>query len=327
MGRGDLVMKTSVLPSCSTAVASRHARRTGAAFALAFAVVWSLIEVFVTRLDQRYELVQIEGVRFGVHLLLMLAVWGGAKRASLWRTRRPAAQILRGLCMLGLPFGFLASLTSGASIPVALTGLWLAPVFALALAGLFLRDRAPWGLWVCAMAGLGAVVCLLAPQYPVSWSLLAMPVLTGLAFALYLTFTRSLRDEPVQTNLFYVGLVGFVTLLPFMPGVWVSPGIGDTVLLVGAGAFGYLALWLLERSLRCWSLSHIAPLIYMHVVVLQLLSSVLHGRVPSLRLMLGGAIIGLVVLYVWSRTSEPRPARGDDPRFNSTLAPLEEGSA
>lgn len=297
------------------------------AFALAFAVVWSLIEVFVTRLDQRYDLVQVEGVRFGVHLLLMLAVWSGAKGAPVWHTRRPVLQVLRGLCMLGLPFGFLASLMLGASIPLAVTGLWLAPVFALALAALFLRDRASVALWVCALAGLAAVVCLLAPQRPHSLSLLVMPMLTGLSFALYLALTRSLRHEPVQTNLFYVGLVGFLTLLPFMPGVWVSPDLRDAVLLVGVGVFGYLALWLLERSLRSWSLSHVAPLIYVHVVVLQLLAIVFHGRSPSLRLLVGGAIIGVVALYVWRRASVLRQTKEGDFRSTSTLAPLEEGSA
>lgn len=320
-------MRRSLLPSGSTPSASRQARRAGMGFALAFAVAWSLIEVFVTRLDQRYDLVQVEGVRFGVHLLLMVAVWGPMQGASLWRTRRPVAQTVRGLCMLGLPFGFLASLMAGASIPVALTGLWLAPVFALALAALCLRDRAPWALWVCAAAGLGAVVCLLAPARPALPSVLVMPVLTGLAFALYLVFTRSLRDEPVQTNLFYVGLVGFLTLLPFMPRVWVDPGLRDALLLAAVGVFGYVALWLLERALRCWSLSHVAPLIYVHVVVLQLLSSIFHGRLPSLRLLLGAAVIGGVALYVWRRASACHPSEGRDFRSTSSLAPLEEGSA
>lgn len=319
-------MKTSLVQTGSASRASRQARRAGMGFALAFAVVWSLIEVFVVRLDQRYHLVQVEGVRFGVHLLLMVAIWGRLQGAPVWRTRRPVVQIVRGLCMLGLPFGFLASLMAGASIPVALTGLWLAPVFALVLAALCLRERAPVAVWVCAAAGLAAVVCLLAPARPALPTVLVMPVLTGLAFALYLVFTRSLRDEPVQTNLFYVGLVGFLTLLPFMPRVWVDPGLRDALLLVAVGVFGYVALWLLERALRCWSLSHVAPLIYVHVVVLQLLSSVFHGRLPSLRLLLGAAVIGGIALYVWSRTSARQPTGGGDFRSTSTLASLEEGS-
>jgi len=283
-------------------------------FALGFALVWSLVEVLVTRLYQAYSLVQVEAVRFGVQALLMLLLWPGRRDGPaggwrLWHTRRPLLQLLRGLSMLALPFAFAAAVYGGVSIPLTLSGLWVAPLFALGLAALFLRDRASPLLWGMALAGLGAVVLLLAPGRPGSPLALLMPLAAGLALAAYLALTRVLRDEPVQTGLFWVAAVALVVLAPFLPGVWVTPGLRDSLLLAGIGVFGYLTLWLLDQALRRWSVSHIAPLLYTHVMVLHWVPSLLQGQRPSLRLLLASAVIGLVVLFIWWRASVRRHRR------------------
>lgn len=297
-------------------LAQANARHWAVLFALAFALVWSLVEVLVTHLHRAYSLVQVEGVRFGVQLLLMLLLWTWRGDASQrwWRSRRAPLHVLRGLSMLALPFAFAASVYSGVSIPLALSGLWFAPLFALALAALWQGDRAPAVLWLGALVGLGAVLMLLRPGLPGSPATLLMPLLSGAALALYLALTRALRDEPVQTGLFFVAAVGLLVLLPFLPGVWVRPGVRDLALLVGIGAFGYLALWLLDQALRRWTLSHLAPLLYAHVLVLQWLHGLLRGQLPSWRLVLGSALIGAVVLAVWWRASvrrAPRPGVSD----------------
>lgn len=292
-------------------LASTDSRHLAVLFALGFALVWSLVEVLVTRLYQAYSLVQVEGLRFGVQLLLMLLLWPGRRGGPaggwrLWHTRRPLLHLLRGLSMLALPFAFAAAMYSGVSLPLALSGLWLAPLFALGLAALWLRDRASPLLWLAALAGLGAVVLILAPGRPASPLALLMPVLSGLALAAYLALTRLLRDEPVQTGLFWVAAVAVAVMLPFLPGVWVQPSLRDALILAAIGVFGYLALWLLDQALRRWSVSHLAPVLYTHVVVLHWLPSLLHGERPSLRLVLGSAVIAGVALFVCWRASVRR---------------------
>ncbi|MBN9373333.1 MULTISPECIES: EamA family transporter [unclassified Hydrogenophaga] len=291
-------------------LAQRSTRQGAVLFALAFALVWSLVEVLVTQLHQAYSLVQVEGVRFGVQLLLMLLLWTwrGDAGQRWWRSRRAPWHVLRGLSMLALPFAFAAAVYSGVSIPLALSGLWFAPLFALALAALWLRERPAAVLWLGALAGLGAVLLLFQPALPGSLAALLMPLLSGAALAVYLALTRLLRDEPVQTGLFFVAAVGLLVLLPFLPGVWVRPSGRDLALLAGVGAFGYLALWLLDQALRRWSLSHLAPLLYAHVLVLQWLPGLLRGQWPSWRLVLASALVGGVVTIVWWRASARRVA-------------------
>lgn len=285
------------------AFAARPSARLGMAFSVAFAAVWALLEVFVGRLHGAFHVIQIEGLRFAVQLLLMLAVWSRRVGAPLWRTQRPGLQLSRAAFMLGIPLGFGVAVAQGASAGTALTGLWLAPLFALGLARWWLRDRVPMALWALAAVGLLGAVALLSPKWPASPLAVVVPALMGLSFALYLAVTRRLRHEPVQTNLFYLALGCFAMLLPLLPMVWVRPSLHDAALLVAMGLFGYAALWLLEEALRRWSLPHVAPVLYVNVACLTLASSATHGGMPSLRLLAGLTLVGLVAVWLWRRAA------------------------
>jgi hypothetical protein len=121
----------------------------------------------------------------------------------------------------------------------------------------------------------------------------------GLAFAAYLALTRSLRHEPVMTNLFYVGLGGLVGVLPFLPGVWVMPTLHDALVFAALGVVGFAALWLLEHALRRSPLPWIAPALYVHVACLTAVSLAVRGHLPSLRIALGLLMVGGIALALW----------------------------
>lgn len=299
------------------ALAARPSARVGMALSVAFAAVWALLELFVGRLHGAFHVIQIEGLRFAVQLLLMLAVWGRRAGAPLWRTQRPWLQLARAAFMLGIPLGFGVAVAQGASVATALTGLWLAPLFALGLARWWLRDRVPLVLWALAAAGLLGAAALLSPTWPASLLAVGVPALMGLSFAVYLALTRRLRHEPVQTSLFYLALGSFAMLLPLLPMVWVRPSLHDAALLVAIGLFGYAALWLLEEALRRWSLSHVAPVLYVNVACMTLASSSAYGRMPSLRLLAGLTLVGLVAVWLWRRA-----AAQDRARAGATSSPL-----
>jgi len=283
--------------------------RVALLYAFAFAAAWAGLELVAARLQGGYDVLQVEGCRFAAQLLFMLALWGWRGPAPLWRTRRPFAQLLRAGLMLAIPLGFGIAVLQGATPHLALTGLWVAPVLALALAQVRGGDRVPLGLWVAGAAGLLATVAMLDPARPATLQAAWVPLGMGLAFALYLALTRSLRDEPVLTNLFYVGLGGLLGVLPLLPAVWVAPSGHDAAVFAVLGLLGFGALWLLEQALRRWSLPWIAPALYVHVAGLTLASLLLRGHRPSLRVACGLLLVAAVGVALW-RAAGLR----DDPR-------------
>jgi len=272
---------------------------SGLRFAFAFAVLWALLELIASRLQGGYDVLQIEGCRFAVQLASMLAVQRWRRDAPPWRTGRPLAQGVRALLMLAIPLSFGVAVLQGASPHLAMTGLWVAPVFALLLARGWLRSKAPLLPWIAAAAGLCATVAMLEPARPPTLQASVVPLLMGLAFAGYLALTRSLRHEPAMTNLFWVGLGGLVGVLPFLPGVWVTPTLHDALVFAALGVVGFAALWLLEQALRRAPLPWIAPALYVHVACLTMVSLAVRGHLPSLRIALGLLMVGGIALALW----------------------------
>lgn len=290
--------------------APRPSARAALGFAFAFSAAWALLELIASRLQGGYDVLQIEGCRFAVQLALMAVLWGWRREAPLWRTRRPLAQLVRAALMLAIPLSFGVAVLQGASPHLAMTGLWVAPVFALVLARGWLLSKAPLLAWIAAAAGLCATVAMLEPARPPTLQASVVPLLMGLAFAAYLALTRSLRDEPVMTNLFYVGLGGLLGVLPFLPGVWVMPSLHDALVFAALGVFGFVALWLLEHALRRAPLPWIAPALYVHVACLTVVSLAARGHLPSLRIALGLALVGGIAFALWrAAVARDLPAR------------------
>ena len=302
-------------PAARMPIRGPRRRRPGLAsgllFAFAFSAVWAVLELIASRLQGGYDVLQIEGCRFAVQLALMGAVWGWRSSTPLWRTGRPLAQLVRALLMLAIPLSFGVAVLQGATPHLAMTGLWVAPVFALVLARGWLLSKAPLFVWIAAAAGLCATVAVLEPARPTTLQASVVPLLMGLAFAAYLALTRSLRHEPVMTNLFYVGLGGLLGVLPFLPGVWVMPSLHDALVFAALGVVGFGALWLLEHALRRSPLPWIAPALYVHVACLTLVSLAVRGHLPSLRIALGLAMIGGIAFALWrAAVARDLPDRG-----------------
>ncbi|WP_291144932.1 EamA family transporter [Hydrogenophaga sp.] len=277
-------------------------RRVAILLTLGFTMVWALAELLVVQLHHRYSLVQVESIRFATQFVLLLLVARPrttGQVARLWHSRRPALQVLRGLALLGLPFGFASAVYSGVSIPVALVGLWCAPLFTVALAALVLREQVQVRMWLAALAGMVAALLLIAPPGPIEPADLIMPMLSGLSLALFLVLSRTLGDESVQTGLLFVATVGLLVLLPFVAGKWVQPGIRDGLVLLVVALLGTLALWLIDLALRYGKASEVASLLYVHVLVMHWMPPLWHGQTPSWRLLLATSLMGMLVLALW----------------------------
>jgi len=277
-----------------------------------FALAWAVVEgLFGARLQQHYALMQVVWCRYAVHLLCLLLVFGWRHPSRLWRTRRPVFQLSRSVLMLVMPASFALSLAAGDRAGTVWALFWAAPLMILFLARRWLGERVPRWVGVVAAIGLGVAALMSEPGLPGSLGGALLPLLMALSFSVYVVMTRSLRDEPVQVNLFYTALGVFALLTPLMPVVWRMPNAHDALLLAGIGALGLVALWALDRACESAPVAAVAPTLHVHLLCMALVEWAAAGEPLSHRAMLGAAwlAVSLAALWLWQphreRTASP----------------------
>lgn len=276
---------------------------------LVFVGLWAAIETLAWQVLQHHSPYQVVWTRYGVHLLLMLLLFGWRQPMSLVRTRRPVFQVARSLLMLGMPAFWVMGMQAGLGGDEVMTVFWISPLLIVVLGRLFLHDEAPLSLWVATVvAGVGS---LLTHELHAIHGirLLAYPLGMALCFSLYVVMTRSLRTEPTRVNLFYSALGVFLALTPVMPSLWVTPSAADLAVMVAVGVLGCLSLWALDRSTAAAPVSLGAPVAYMQIAftfaVFIGLGVLGHG-LSTRRLALGLLLIVGAAIYVWMRGARLR---------------------
>ena len=222
--------------------------RHGLMLTTAFVALWAAEEALTGLLMARYGLDQIVWMRFMWHLLLLYVLFGRREPSLLWRTRRPLFQLARAAMMVGMPACWVMGVHRGLSPATLMSVFWLSPLMILALARLFLGERASVQVWLAALVACGGVFALTGPHSVPRPLLLVFPLGMALCFSAYVVMTRSLHTERTRTNLFYTALGVFLALSPAMPGLWITPGARDLAVMVAVGLLGLAALWALDRS-------------------------------------------------------------------------------
>jgi drug/metabolite transporter (DMT)-like permease len=291
------------LPAFASSFVRRDPGRSAMLLLALFALAWAFVEgVFGARLQLHYSLMQVVWCRYAVHLacLLLVVGWRSPTRASrLWRTRRVGFQLSRSVLMLVMPASFALSLAAGDRAGTVWALFWMAPLMIIGLARFALGERVPRWVWAVAAIGSGVAAVLAEPSLPQSLAGAVLPFVMALSFSVYVVMTRSLRDEPVQANLFFTALGVFALLTPLMPFVWVMPNLHDAALLAGIGAVGLLALWALDRACERAPVAQVAPTLHVHLLCMALVEWGAAGEAFSHRDLLGAVWIGLALLALW----------------------------
>jgi drug/metabolite transporter (DMT)-like permease len=277
------------------------AGRVSMLWMLAFVVLWTVVEQLASGVLNAYSPYQVVWTRYAVHIALMLALWGWREPATLWRTRRPAYQIIRSLLMLGMPASWVVSMQHGVDPQTLMAVFWLSPLLILALAHVALGERAPWPVWLAgALVCVGANLLFLHRPVPPLASLL-FPLGMALSFSLYVVMTRSLRSETLRANLFYTALGVLLALTPALPGLWRSPSPHDLAVMVGVGVLGFGALYALDRMAAAAPVSLAAPVTSLQLVCMLGVAWISGHTHEGWRAGAGVLIIGLVTVGLWAR--------------------------
>jgi len=292
-------------------LAQRAPGRSAMLLLVLFALAWALVEgVFGARLQGHYSLMQVVWCRYAAHLACLGLIVGWRAPSRLWRTRRLGFQLSRSLLMLVMPASFALSLAAGDRPGTVWALFWVAPLLILGFARLALGERVPRWVWAVAAIGSGVAAVMAEPALPRSLAGAVLPIVMALSFSVYVVMTRSLRDEPVQANLFFTALGVFALLTPLMPFVWVMPNLHDAALLAGIGIVGLLALWALDRACERAPVAQVAPTLHVHLLCMALVEWGAAGEAFTHRDLLGAAwiAVALLALWLWQSAVERTPA-------------------
>lgn len=222
---------------------------------------WALSSAVARLVPQDMPLQQMVWGRYGVHLLLLLVFVWPRRRASLWRTERPGAQVVRGLMMLAMPALFVLG---AVYLPVGdvWAVVWLAPALAAGLGVLKQGEKPPIWTWSALTLGFaGMAIAFDLSSGTLGMLAVLLPLGSGLAFAVFQVMSRALRAESTSTGVLYTALC-VVVPLTFVPGVLQRPSAEAVVVCVGMGLTWLLVLVSIDEALKRAPLAWVAPFLY-----------------------------------------------------------------
>lgn len=276
----------------------------------AFAALWALVEALAAGVLRDYSPYQVVWTRYGVHLALMLALFGWRDAPALWRTRRPGLQFGRSMLMVGMPASWVVASQLGVPPSTLLAVFWLSPLLVLLLARVLLRERVAAPLWAAAAGGYVGALLLYRGAGAAPSAAWLSPLAMALCLSLYIVLTRALRDEATRTNLFYTALGVFVVLTPAMPEIWRTPQPMDLAVMIAVGVLGTVTLYALDRAAHEAPVAITAPFVYVQIAVTLAIAAAAGadaGASPR-RAAVALALIGVPLLLLWlraSRAAEP----------------------
>lgn len=236
---------------------------------------------------------------FGLPPLLAWILWSGNLNA--WRTARPGAHLLRGvlgLTTMVLAFSALAYLPLAEATTIG----FAAPLFAVMLSALILKEPVGRYRWSAVAAGFVGVLVVMQPagsSLPPLGLALAVASAFGVA-AVTITIRQIGRTESTQTTVLWFttfSMIAVGTLMPFAAQMHDARG---WAILLAVGLSGGIAQILLTAALRYAPVSTVAPFDYTQLIWAVLLGWALFDIHPAATTWAGAAVIvasGLYTLY------------------------------
>lgn len=290
----------------------RHNSMEGIALRLGagacFSVMAALIKLAHDAGASTPELVFYRNLLGLVPLLLWIG-WSGNFGA--WRTKRPGAHLTRGL--LGL-MAMSASFGAVALLPLAevVTLSFVAPLFAVALSAMILKEVVGRYRWTAVAIGFAGVFIVMQPAGSALSPLglaLALVGAMGVA-AVTITIRQMSRTESTQTTVLWFTSFAVVASGLMMPAFAQAHDGRVWAMLVGVGLAGGVGQLCLTGSLRAAPIAVVVPFDYTQLIWAVLLGWLIWSTEPQLTTWIGAAVIvgsGLYTLYREQKLGRTKP--------------------
>ncbi len=264
---------------------------TGVALAAGGYAIFSVQDATVKWLAQDYAVPQILFLRSLVIVAIALGLGGRGGVKALARRRNKGPILLRaGLIMVAWLLYYMASRHLGLAEMTTLY--FAAPMIAVALATLVLKERVDVSRWFVVLLGFLGVVVAAGP----SRSMNPIPSLAVLAAAFCWAASTILvrrigRSDSTVTQMLAANLLSCVSCLPALPWGWTTPDTFGLVLMLGLGVIGGVGQYLLYEGFRFAPASVVAPIEYSGLVWAFLYGYAIWGDRPAPHVYVGAALI------------------------------------
>ena len=254
-------------------------------------VMWAIIENIPRYFSQHYTTFEIVWLRYSVHLLFMLVVFGPRVKLRLVRTKNLKLQLIRGMLMMGMHLSFIFAIRS---IPVNATmaGFWIAPLLLLILSA-WRGEKPDWVQWVLTLAAFASVLFILRPLGEVFNPGILLAVSMALCFVIYMQMTRAMKGEDLLASLFYTAFSVWIVLSFLMPFYWVAPTGVDLLLFAAIGLLGFVCILGFDKAAELAPTWVSAPFAFVQPVLVLFGDWALRNFFPG-RLSLG--VTGLIAI-------------------------------
>ena len=258
------------------------------------------MNLFIKLIGPEYHPMQVTFLRNFVAAMVIVPFILRAGGISVLRTHRPwghAARALGGI--LGNACYFYAF----ARLPMAdvLVISQAVPLFATALAVLFLNERVGWRRWTAILVGFLGVAVSVDPTGAMGTASL-VTVLATLFWASTILLMRSLgaTENPYTIVFYYMG-AGTVLAALFMPWVWITPPIEALKFFVAAGLLGALGQFFMTYALKVAEASVVSPFNYTAIIWGIVFDLAIWHTWPTWPTFWGAIIISAAGLYLFRR--------------------------
>lgn len=224
------------------------------------------------------------------------------------RTRRHGLMFVRAVLHLASMLLFYVGLTL-APLAAARALTFLAPLFAVLLAAIFLREGFPLRRVIALVVGFTGMLIIVQPgPATLDTGALYFVGAASLWGAVLLIIKIMSRTESSATITAWMAIMMTpMALLPAIP-YWTTPSLADIGWLATAGLLGAFAQWALTQALRTGSTNAVMPIDFLRLVWGALIGFAIFTEVPDIYTWVGGVVIfGSSMWLAWRERVAMQP--------------------
>ncbi len=269
---------------------------------------FSVQDATVKWLVARYPVPEILFTRSLVIIAIALAIGRGRSVSLLLHSRNKGALVLRAGLILT---AWLSYYSAAPRLGLAeLTTLYFAaPVIAVVLAVLILRERVNASRWLAVAAGFAGVVLAANPTRMVAWEPAGLALFAAACWGLSVILVRLINRTETTANQMLVsnGLFA-LACAAMLPWHVVVPDRFSLLLMLGLGLVGGLGQFFLYEGFRYAQASVLAPIEYTGLVWAFLYGYMIWGEIPGVNVFAGaGLIVSGSLILIWFERRRDRP--------------------